>query len=257
MTRRSQPRRTLAMAGLAVFLSAQARASDAAGASACEAAGTDAERLHAVPSGLLLAIGRVESGRRDPSTGQVSPWPWTINAAGAGQQFRSGPDALGTTRSLQAQGVRSIDVGCFQVNLQHHPTAFASLEDAFDPHANADYAARFLAELRVRIGSWEAAVAAYHSATPELGGPYRDRVLAGWPRAGAAPVPLPAPGSHPNPVMIWTPPAGPGVRIWTPSTPGASPSAILIRSAGALSGQAPRPEADDAGPSLETHRRPS
>jgi len=257
MSRRSQPRRTFAMAGLAVFLSAQARASGATGAGACETAGTDAERLHAVPSGLLLAIGRVESGRRDPSTGQVSPWPWTINAAGAGQQFKSGPDALGTTRSLQAQGIRSIDVGCFQVNLQHHPNAFANLEDAFDPHANADYAARFLAALRIRIGSWEAAVAAYHSATPELGGPYRDRVLAGWPRAGAAPVPPLAPGSHPSSTMIWTLPAGQGVRVWTPSAPGAAPSVILIRSAGTLLGQAPRPKAGDAGPSLETHRRPS
>ncbi len=234
MNRHSQPRRTLAMAGLAVFLSAQARAFDATDTGACDAAGADAERLHAVPPGLLLAIGRVESGRRDPSTGQVSPWPWTINAAGAGQQFKSGPDALGTTRSLQAQGVRSIDVGCFQVNLQHHPDAFASLEDAFDPHANADYAARFLAALRVRIGSWEEAVAAYHSPTPELGGPYRDRVLARWLHAGAVPVSLPAPGGHLNPVMIWTPPAGQGMRIWTPSAPGASPSVILIRSAGTL-----------------------
>ena len=43
--------------------------------------------------------------------------------------------------SYRAQGARSIDVGCMQVNLLHHADAFASLEQAFDPVANARYAA--------------------------------------------------------------------------------------------------------------------
>ena len=51
-------------------------------------------------------------------------------------------------RAVQAQGVRSIDIGCMQVNLMHHPNAFATLDAAFDPLANALYAARFLTELR-------------------------------------------------------------------------------------------------------------
>ena len=36
------------------------------------------------------------------------------------------------------RGVRQVDVGCMQINLQSHPHAFASLEDAFDPGSNAD-----------------------------------------------------------------------------------------------------------------------
>lgn len=227
------PCRVLAVTAIVAILSAPALAYDAGSADACQTAGIDAELLHAVPPGLLLAIGRVESGRRDPATGKVAPWPWTINAAGAGRQFETDAEALGTTRLLREQGVSSIDVGCFQVNLAHHPNAFVSLEDAFDPHANADYAARFLAALRMRTGSWEEAVAAYHSATPERGGPYRDQVLAGWTRRGAAPKPSPAPLMQSNPVRNWTASLQQGVRVWTPGAPGTAPSVIAIRSASA------------------------
>lgn len=197
-------------------------------ANSCLRAGLDAERKLDLPPGLLLAIGRVESGRLDPATGRVTAWPWTINAGGAGQLFASLPEALAATRALRGSGVTSVDVGCFQINLFHHPTAFASLEQAFDPPANATYAARFLSELRGRTGSWQAAVAAYHSATPELGGPYRDRVLAAWPDANIAPAA--EVGPHLMRTMVWTPaPATDRMRIWTPSPVGTAPSVISIR----------------------------
>ena len=88
-------------------------------------------------------------------------------------------------RASQARGVRSIDVGCLQVNLMHHPHAFASLKQAFDPKANVDYAARFLRDLFDQTGSWPQAAARYHSATPALGAAYRRKVLAAWVRNGA------------------------------------------------------------------------
>ena len=78
-------------------------------------------------------------------------------------------------------GFRSIDVGCLQVNLMYHPAAFSSLEQAFDPVANARYAARFLDALYDRSQDWIKAVADYHSQTPALGAAYRNRVLARWP----------------------------------------------------------------------------
>jgi hypothetical protein len=78
-------------------------------------------------------------------------------------------------------------VGCFQVNLLHHPFAFATLDEAFDPAANARYAAHFLVDLHSRFGTWPAAVAAYHSATQRLGEPYRDAVLSAWRSGGDAP----------------------------------------------------------------------
>ena len=94
------------------------------------------------------------------------------------------PTAIAAVQALQAAGIRSIDVGCMQVNLFYHPTAFASLDEAFDPLANARYAARFLAVLYRREGTWPAAAAAYHSQTPALGAAYAQRVMAAWPGAG-------------------------------------------------------------------------
>ena len=105
------------------------------------------------------------------------PWPWAIDADGEPRLTASKEEAVSRTRALQRSGVRNIDVGCFQINLQNHPSAFADLEQAFDPVANAQYAARFLTSLRTRLGGWEAAVAAYHSSYPERGIPYRQAVL--------------------------------------------------------------------------------
>ena len=85
----------------------------------------------------------------------------------------------------QAVGNRPIDVGCFQVDLQFHPAAFASLTEAFAPTSNARYAARFLNELHARTGSWAQAVALYHSAEPSLGLVYRSQVFAAWGGAAA------------------------------------------------------------------------
>ena len=148
-----------------------------AGTGSCERAGLWAEQAHGIPPGLLLAIGRAESGRRDPITGQVAPWPWTINVEGTGRQFESAAEAVVRTEILLLQGIQSIDVGCFQISLLHHPTAFLTMDDAFNPTLNAAYAARFLVGLRARTGSWDDAIAAYHSADPERGQLYRDRVL--------------------------------------------------------------------------------
>jgi len=142
----------------------------------CRAAVASAEREAGLPPRLLSAIARVESGRRDPVTGAFHPWPWTINAEGRGSFYPSKAAAIAAVRELQAQGVRSIDVGCMQVNLRHHPRAFASLEEAFDPLANARYAARFLAELQATRGDWMRAAANYHSQTPELAEAYRARL---------------------------------------------------------------------------------
>ena len=138
----------------------------------CDAAIVGAERAMNLPHRLLGAIAEVESGRPD-DFGNVRPWPWTINVEGRGEFFASKQQAVEAVRALQAQGVRSIDVGCMQVNLMHHPNAFASLEAAFDPTVNALYAARFLNTLYGISGSWVQATAAYHSQTPAIGADYQ------------------------------------------------------------------------------------
>jgi hypothetical protein len=177
----------------------------------CLAAATQAEQQFRLPPGLLGAIGRVESGRRDPLSGHVAPWPWTIDVDGAGAFLPSQDSAVSSVRLLLGQGGHSIDVGCFQINLQYHPTAFASLEEALDPAANARYAARFLAVLYSRFGNWPTAIMNYHSATTERGAAYRDRVLANW---SGADTPLPTYG-----ITIWTPgSAAPSVLHFGPAT---------------------------------------
>ena len=123
------------------------------------------------------AIARVESGRPDGSGG-TAPWPWSINVQGIDHVYDSKAEVIAAVLAFQRRGMRSIDVGCLQVNLFYHPSAFESLDQAFDPMVNATYAAKFLVELRQQTGSWERATAAYHSADPELGEPYRRKVMA-------------------------------------------------------------------------------
>ena len=151
----------------------------------CRAAIARAERDAGIPTGLLQAIGRVEAGRRNPETGAAGPWPWTINAEGRGHFFLDKAAAIAAVRELQGRGVRIIDIGCMQVNLHHHPRAFASLDEAFDPVSNARYAAQFLTQLQAARGDWVVATGHYHSHTPELAQAYRARVQAALPAAQA------------------------------------------------------------------------
>lgn len=142
-----------------------------------------AEKASRIPKGLLAAIGLTESGRTLKG-GKRAVWPWTVNAAGEGHFFKSKEDAIAFVEGKLADGVESIDVGCMQINLKHHPDAFASLEDAFDPSTNTAYAAEFLTSLHGELRGWLPAARRYHSATPEKGEAYGEKVLANW--SGAA-----------------------------------------------------------------------
>jgi hypothetical protein len=150
----------------------------------CQQAIATAEAQTHLPPQLLGTIALVESGRADPRTGQVEPWPWAINVEGVGHFYESKADAIDAVAKLQALGIRSIDVGCMQINLQQHPEAFRSLDDAFDPQTNANYGARFLMALYRQTNSWSLAIAFYHSQTPEIGAPYANIVTARWAQAG-------------------------------------------------------------------------
>ena len=158
-------------------------------AALCETAVTTAEYVNRLPARMLGAISVTETGRPEAATGRVRAWPWTINAEGEGQFFQTRQEAVAAVKALQARGVRSIDVGCLQVNLMYHPDAFASLEDAFDPASNATYAAHFLNALYASSKDWPSAIAAYHSETPVLGDAYRVLVMARWQNADPRPVP--------------------------------------------------------------------
>ena len=164
---------------LACAVPARAQAPSGAGI-LCQDATAAAENSTGVPNQLLGAISRVETGRYDRDAGGVRAWPWTINAQGVGHFYDSKEEAVAAARAFQAAGIRSIDVGCLQINLMYHPDGFGSLEQAFDPHANALFAARFLTDLFHQTGSWPHAAAAYHSQTPDLGIDYQRKVLEAW-----------------------------------------------------------------------------
>ena len=152
---------------------------DVAQSALCATAVQAAERTHALPPALLGTIAKVESGRPIASTRDVRAWPWTINADGTGLFFNSRAEAVAWAAQAPARGVHWLDVGCLQVNLQSHPGAFRSLDEAFDPMANAAYAADFLQRLGVEAnGDWNVATGLYHSHTPDLAAAYRERVAA-------------------------------------------------------------------------------
>jgi hypothetical protein len=153
--------------------------------SACTRAIAAVEARAGLPPGLLMAIGFTEAGRK--VAGGFTVWPWTVNVGGEGHFFASRQEAIDFVRRQQAEGQRSLDVGCMQVNLRWHPDAFADLDDAFAPERNVAYAARFLGELRADagepgMGGWLRAAGLYHSATPEHAGPYRAQVDRYWQR---------------------------------------------------------------------------
>lgn len=137
------------------------------------------EKQHKIPHGLLHAISKIESGRKD-DTGRLVSWPWTVNAEGEGYYFATKEEAITAVQDMQCKGIKSIDVGCMQINLYYHPDAFKTLADAFDPVKNVAYAAHFLTNLKNEHASWHNAVAHYHSANPIHHIPYRKNVLTRW-----------------------------------------------------------------------------
>lgn len=146
----------------------------------CARAIMDAEKSYRLPAALLTAISQTESGRWDAEREAISAWPWTVTNGPDGRFFPTKAEAIDYVRTLQARGIRNIDVGCMQINLQYHPDAFEDLETAFDPAANATYAANFLSGLFKAHGSWGEAIRRYHSSNPKFNRPYHEKVARAW-----------------------------------------------------------------------------
>jgi soluble lytic murein transglycosylase-like protein len=138
------------------------------------------EAAEQIPSLLLHAISKIESGRTSPEGTARIAWPWTVMAEGKGRYLPTKAAAIAEVKKLRKAGVKSIDVGCMQVNLMYHADAFDSVEDAFDPAQNVAYAAQFLKALKDELHSWIKAVGSYHSRTPAYFSVYRSKVFAAW-----------------------------------------------------------------------------
>jgi hypothetical protein len=127
----------------------------------------------AVPLSVLKAISLTETGRTRGRS--FRPWPWTVNMEGKGLWFDSRAEAKAYVDREFARGARSFDIGCFQINYKWHGDAFASIDEMFDPLANALYAARLLQRLHAEHGSWGKAAGAYHSRTKQYADSYQAR----------------------------------------------------------------------------------
>ena len=139
----------------------------------CDQVAIEASRRTGVPVSVLKAISLTETGRKHG--GAFRPWPWTVNMEGEGHWFDNEDAARAYVYTEYKRGARSFDVGCFQINYKWHGQAFRSIEEMFDPLANALYAARFLQSLHAEQGDWGRAAGAYHSRTPEFADRYQAR----------------------------------------------------------------------------------
>ncbi|TVQ28977.1 MAG: lytic transglycosylase domain-containing protein [Geminicoccaceae bacterium] len=208
-----------------------------AAASPCDDAIRVVEREYDMPQGLLRAIGLVESGRT--TAAGYAPWPWTVNSPEGGVYLESHAAAVARVEALRARGHTNIDVGCMQINLRHHPNAFASLDEALRPAANVRYAARFLAALKRETGSWQSAIGRYHSATPNLATAYRQRVADRWDTAPPAASSPPATTTTPPttaPLFAAALPPPQTVRAGVPDVPRGAVAVASVR----VSDEAPR-----------------
>lgn len=158
---------------------------------ACDKAALAAAAAHGVPPQLMLAIARVETGRKIGD--DIAPWPWTVNQAGIGHWFETPADAVDFVQQAIDAGQTNLDIGCFQLNLRWHAEGFSNLQTMFAPDANANYAAQFLDRLYAQKGNWVDAAAAYHSATPEHAQAYVEKVEAVLAALAPLPESLPVP----------------------------------------------------------------
>lgn len=111
------------------------------------------EQQHKIPEGLLSAIASVES--------EFSPY--AVNSNGKSKSFRNLQDAKLYVTSLRDQGIIDINIGALQINYAYHKNRFKNAAAILDPYQNVAYAAKYLASLKAKYGSWVRAVKFYHS----------------------------------------------------------------------------------------------
>lgn len=146
----------------------------------CRNYSSEYENSMGLPINLLRAISLTESGRWFDSMGKSVTWPWTINVKGQGYYYDNKAETIAAIKEFQKKGIKSIDVGCMQINLKYHPEAFDSLEEALDPKYNVQYAAEFISKNKERTGYWMLAIGNYHSRHTSRNRPYIKKVYDNW-----------------------------------------------------------------------------
>lgn len=115
------------------------------------------ESRRQIPRGLLMAIAVTESGMNG------IPNPHAMNIAGKSYHARDLEDMAQVISNNWTRGVRSIDVGCMQINLKYHGDKFSRLTDLLHSPTNVEYGASYLIKLAIDRGSWREGVMDYHN----------------------------------------------------------------------------------------------
>ena len=136
-----------------------------------------AEEKYQIQPNLLTTISSVETGRWNERLEQRLPWPWTVNIKGKGHYYKSKAEAVAAVKKWRKRGVTSVDVGCMQINMRFHGKEFASIEDAFDPQKNTEFAAKFLKKRYELRKNWMQAATDYHSRKAKKARAYKRKLL--------------------------------------------------------------------------------
>ena len=130
----------------------------------------NAEKKHQIPSGLLAAIAKTESGMK----------AYALNVGGRSMFLESISTAQEVLEDKLNSGLTNIDIGVMQLNYRWHSGEFDSLAEMLTPESNINYAAKLLGSLYAQHGTWHKAVRYYHSATPEHHRKYSRKVVLCW-----------------------------------------------------------------------------
>ncbi|MCP5405702.1 MAG: transglycosylase SLT domain-containing protein [Pseudomonadaceae bacterium] len=80
------------------------------------------------------------------------------------RRFSNADDATAYVYGMFAKGHKNMDLGLMQINWRVHGSKLGSVQNAFNPRANLDYAVNYLLEHRA-TRDWWGSVGRYHSGT--------------------------------------------------------------------------------------------
>ena len=128
------------------------------------------EKKHHIPSGLLLAVIKTESGLN----------PFALNINGKSLYFKNKEKAVQAINKEISSGVTNIDIGLAQINYRWHGSRFDSVESMLSIDKNISYAAELLSNLKLKHRDWHKALRHYHSAKPAHHKQYSRKVVMCW-----------------------------------------------------------------------------
>ena len=115
---------------------------------------------HGIPAKVLYALALGES-KTPLTSGQVRPWPWTINFRRESYFYNTYDEACKALHRFMSIS-HIVDIGLTQHNWHWQKKHFSSPCAAFDPLTNLNHAAKLLLEGKRIHGNWVNAAGYFH-----------------------------------------------------------------------------------------------